>query len=157
MQKNKPVYTVRESRVSDIAIIAQNMREADRKEIWRSSTHTPDSGVRTAFFSSEKSWTGCKDGVPFVMFGFACVSMTARVYNIWLLGTPEIERAGLVFLKKSRIFVDRMRKLAAVLENWVDSENAVSIKWLKWCGFTVEPAQPYGWLGRNFHYFYLKS
>lgn len=44
----------------------------------------------------------------------------------------------------------------ALLTNYVDARNAVSIRWLRWLGFEIEPAAPFGIHGLPFHRFSMR-
>jgi hypothetical protein len=75
----------------------------------------------------------------------------------WLLATDDLALYSKRFLKDSYAEIQRVSKLYSRLENYVDSRNTKSIEWLKWCGFTVEQAEPYGLEGRLFHKFWMEA
>jgi hypothetical protein len=88
------------------------------------------------------------------MFG---VTQTANCGYPWLLGSAEVERIPVTFLRASRHYVDHFLKLCAGLENYVDARNTLSIQWLKWLGFMIEDPQPFGVEQRLFHRFHRKE
>jgi len=57
------------------------------------------------------------------------------------------------FLAESRRQVGRMLGHYARLENRVDARNGPAIRYLRWLGFTLEPATPWGAAGLPFHKF----
>lgn len=127
--------------------IAENMREADRREIWASDRLLPLCALKQSVLVSSVAWTCLVRGVPAFMWGVTrkgCILSDTGVP--WLLGTDAILEVRGEFLKQSRAYVDRMQKGFARLENIVHAENALSIRWLRWCGFTIgkEPVERNG-------------
>lgn len=59
----------------------------------------------------------------------------------WSLGTERVTEDALSFVKFGKLAVARMLKTYPVLTNYVHSKNKLSIKWLKWAGFTVGEGQ----------------
>lgn len=131
---------VRRSIESDIGFVAENMRESDRLEIWRSNRANPADSL-THGFNGEICLTFCINDEPAAMFGVNRVSYLSQKGIPWLLGTDKIKYAMMYFLKESRKHVQAMNKRYPILENYVDSDNKLSIRWLKWLGFELrEPA-----------------
>lgn len=73
----------------------------------------------------------------------------------WLLGSTEIERNPAPFLRYTREKMPELRRCYPWMENHVDARNIVTIRWLRWLGFTIHDAVPYGILRRPFHRFTL--
>lgn len=119
------------------APIAANMREADRREVWASDRWLPLYALDRSLLSSHKAWTCLVRGVPAFTWGVAPRgSILSETGNPWLLGTDAIMEVRREFLKQSRAYVARMHDGFTRLENIVHVENKLSIRWLKWCGFT---------------------
>ena len=59
------------------------------------------------------------------------------------------------FMKSSKIIIEEMKKEFELLFNVVDARYIKAIKWLRWCGFTVKEAEPFGTLQQPFHEFYM--
>ena len=135
--------------------IVADMREADRKEVWASHRHTPEGALLTSLVASTKAWTCLIEGQPAFMWGVAPKgSLLSSVGVPWLLGTKDIHRVNREFLRRSRAYVDLMQEGYARLENHVHAENTVSIRWLQWCGFTVEKDVPELINDEDFYYFW---
>lgn len=118
--------------------IARNMREADRREVWASHRHTPGEALEHALLGSELAWTCFVHGRPAFMWGAARQGgLMSRTGAPWLLGTEGLYVVGREFLKRSRFYVGMMQSRFSRLENHVHAENILSIRWLKWCGFTI--------------------
>lgn len=121
------------------AIIAESMREADRREVWASDRWLPLYALTYSLSFSRIAWTCMVHGVPAFMWGVTFHGgMHSEVGVPWLLGTDAINEVSREFLKQSRAYVDRMQNGFTRLENIVHAENALSIRWLRWCGFTIE-------------------
>lgn len=58
--------------------------------------------------------------------------------KIWMLGTPEIEKYPMTFLKNCRPVLDELFKDYKLLSNWSYYKNEVHHKWLQWLGFTLQ-------------------
>ena len=125
-----------------VAPIAANMREEDRREVWASDRHTPLESLTLSFNRAELAWSCFVDDAPAFMWG-VCVpgGMMSFTGVPWLLGTNAIHEVAIEFLKQSVPFVDLMQSRFPRLANCVHAQNRLSIRWLKWCGFTVEKTQ----------------
>lgn len=132
------IWWIEEARGAHIAPIAANMREADRREVWASGRYVPYGALHTSLTLSRKAWTCFVEGAPAFMWGVSGMSLVSRVGTPWLLGTDDICKVSRDFLRHSRPYVEEMQKLYPRLENYVHGDNKLSIRWLKWCGFTVE-------------------
>ena len=118
--------------------IARNMREADRREVWASHRHTPGEALEHALLGSELAWTCFVHGRPAFMWGAARQGgLMSRAGAPWLLGTPAILTVRHEFLRQCPAYIARMLERFSRLENFVHAENRVSLRWLRWCGFTI--------------------
>jgi hypothetical protein len=139
-----------------IASIAERMRAADVAEVWAASGKSPSEALAFSLDRSDAAWTGIVDGQPEVMFGVGALSILSGVGAPWLLGTDEVERNRRRFLRGSIFWRDEMLKLFPVLRNVVDDRNAVSIRWLRWLGFTLSEPFPVGRERMPFRLFELR-
>jgi len=136
---------VRQATIEDAMAVAENMREADRLEVWASNHLTPEQAITGSLKRSMMAWAVVgRKGEPVAVFGVGAVSIMQDVGFPWLLGTDGVLDIQMEFLKKSRYYVGEMSGLFSQLENFVDSRNIISIKWLEWCGFTIHDEEPYG-------------
>lgn len=134
---------VRLAMPEDIPVVAAGIREADRREVWASHHQTPLEALETSTKRKGMCFTGVYKGFPIVIFGAARMSLVGGA-NPWLLGTEDIVKITVPFLRYSRSYIDLVRSEYRYLENYVDVRNELSIKWLKFCGFTFHAAAPYG-------------
>lgn len=126
----------RPSRLEDIERMAPRLREADLDELRAIGAYDP----KVALMDGLNSPDGCitavtGDGEPAFMFGTVPHPMDDMVGFIWLLGTDEIEKNRMRFLRRSREFIDRFHSKYPILMNYTDVRNDVHHRWLRWCGF----------------------
>lgn len=95
------------------------------------------------------------DNRPIAMFGVGDVNILAGVGSPWMLGTPEIERHVMTFLRQCPYWVGQLLQGYTVLRNCVDDRNKLSIRWLKWLGFEV--GKPVVFKGHMFRMFEMKA
>lgn len=139
------------------AAVAAKLRDADREEIAATSARDPRSVLRLAVIASHRAWAGVADGEPVAVFGVAPANLLDGRGSPWLFGTEWIERHPAAFLRRTRRLMPQMRAGYAMLENYVDTRNAMAKRWLAWLGFEIEPAAPYGRAGLPFHRFTMKG
>lgn len=126
--------SVRPSVLHDCALIADNIREADRREILAMSGKEPLEAMVNGFLYSDNPRTVLVGDTPVAMFGSGEVE--PGVGMVWLLGTDGIHDVSLWFLRVSSYWLSQLYDEYALLFNYVDERNTVHIKWLKWLGFT---------------------
>ncbi|MBQ7263648.1 MAG: hypothetical protein IJR14_08005 [Synergistaceae bacterium] len=111
--------------------------------------------VALSIAEARPGWAVELGGRPVAIFGAgpAGDGITGRP---WLVGTDEIERHPVTFYRMSRPLVEEMRRRYERLENWTDARNMLSLRWLGWLGFHIEPPEPMGAEGRPFHRFWME-
>jgi len=137
--------------------LAPRMRLADRREIWASGKSGPHRALIRSMRRTRLSWCGMADGVPVCLFGVMPAACLGSVGVPWLLGSDDLPRHATAFLRGSREYVNAIRSDFDLLTNFVDSRNALSIRWLRWLGFDILPAEPYGAFRLPFHRFEMRS
>jgi len=91
---------------------------------------------------------------PVCMFGVTPLDILGGIGSPWLLGTEEVKRYGLTFLRFNKKYIPVMLELFPRLVNYVDVRNEISVRWLKWLGFRFDAAPvPYGPFGMPFYRF----
>ncbi len=139
-----------------LAPIAAAMRRADRREVWAAARASPTEALTVSLAASKLAWSGTVDGRPVCMFGAANPAVPGQPGLPWLLGTDDIDRHALAFLRRNRPMVAAMLAGFGSLANCVDARNTASIRWLGWLGFTIESAIPFGPFGLPFHPFHKR-
>lgn len=149
---------IEKSCANDVLAMQGIMREADQRECWAVSHETAGEALMKSFTRSELCWTAFdKDKRQVFMFGVANGSLLFNNGYVWLLGTTRMEKTEnkIGLLKISKPYIKKMLAPYEMIENYVDARNALSIKWLKWCGFTIEPMRVYGIERKMFHHFWM--
>lgn len=124
---------VRDAKIVDVLILASNIRDCDRREIWHCSRSSPFDAFKTGYDVSDRPLVIEYNGQPIAMFG---VSGTKGSIGVpWMLATDGIKKIKKAFLRECRDYVEEMHENYPVLTNFVWSKNIVHIAWLKWLGF----------------------
>jgi hypothetical protein len=127
---------------SDAVLLASQLRECDRLEVLASGSQS----VRAAVVDSVRLslwayafWLGER---LVCIVGVAAQSIMCRIGVPWALGTDVMDELPREVLRFSPRVIALMQADFDVLVNYVHARNRRSIRWLKWCGFTV--AAPVG-------------
>lgn len=150
-----PDVQIVSARPEHIRTIAKRMRKADREEVAAISGKTPGAALCYSLRKSTIAWTAIVDGRPELIWGVADLNILSRVGAPWLLGTDVVEIHFREFLRRSVWWRGQLLQRYAVLRNFVDDRNAVSIRWLKWLGFTM--TEPVDLNGHKFRLFELRQ
>jgi len=145
------------SEVDMVAHVARNLRQADLDEAWAFYGRDPREMVMESFHKSHMCWTGLLAGEPVISFGCVTEDRLESRGVPWLVGTPKLEQVPFTFARLSRPFLRRMKERHICLTNHVDVRNGLAIKWLRWLGFTIDPAAPAGPFGLPFHHFWMEA
>lgn len=154
------VSIVRATREHAIAL-APTMRKADAAEVWASGRYSPQEALLESLRASAEAYTLLIDGEPAVMWGV--VPLPTRTLlappagAVWLLGGEAVTRHKRLFLRLSRVGLARLLERYPVLVNAVDARYVQAVRWLRWLGFTVGEAQPFGVAGLPFHPISIRS
>lgn len=144
---------IKKAKQSDVKGLQGRLRQSDKNEILAGTGTDPDHAINLAYKHSEMAWTAKRRGKVIAMFGVARPSMMSDWGSPWMLGSDELDTVGIEIARQTRYYVDVMSKNFKHLENFVDARHTKSIRWLKWCGFTVDEAKPWGVAGLPFHKF----
>ena len=139
------------------ALMAPNVRAADRLENEAASGRPLDRVLQASLDLSTHAWAALLDGKPAAIWGAGPLSLLNGKGSPWLIGTTAIEENPLVFLRLSRRYIVEIARVYQMLENHVDARNAKAIAWLAWLGFTIEGPSPYGVQQMPFHRFWMRS
>ena len=146
---------VRPSVKDDISPIADNLRESDRAEIWASNHIEPYEAIKKGFDKAIYCRT-IENGSPIAMFGVCPQELLGQRATIWLLGTEDINKIKIKFLRHCKEYVSAMLEYYEYLENYVDVRNSQCIAWLKYLGAEFDKPEPYGVEGQMFQHFSFK-
>jgi len=147
-------YEVRDAVRADADIIAPTMRQVDRDELAASSGVDPLRVLRMSIRASEVCRVGLADDIPACIFGVSKATIVSDTGSIWMLGTDILQYHSIPFLKRNKAEIREMSIGLKRLDNYCDARNTPTLRWLRWLGFTIEKAKPYGVRGLPFHYFW---
>lgn len=142
---------------SDIAFIAETMREQDVAEVWASDRQTPLESLNTGVQLSHYSVVTRCDDIPLVIFGLVVQDVLTGKGVPWMLSSTHALDRKRIFLQYSPSIVKEMAQLCPHLYNYVHVDNTVSIRWLRWLGFTISDPEPRGRGGELFHPFFMRN
>lgn len=133
---------IRVAEFRDIEVVAAGMRRADRIEIFRSHLLQPQRALEIGWEDSTMAFVLEHNDKAFAMFGL--VEEDENTAVIWMLGTDEVTKLPVSFIKAANHVISRFLTIYERLHNYVDVENVKAIEWLKRCGATFDAPAPYG-------------
>jgi len=143
-----PRVEIRPATLADAALL--ELRAADRAEVAALSGRDPREALAESVERSAMAWAGLADGRLVCLFGVVPASLAGVTGVPWLLGSDDVCAYSRAFLRRNRAYVSAMLGEFPVLRNVVDARNEVSIRWLRWLGFTFGEACPLGVAGLPF-------
>lgn len=147
---------VRNSYPSDVDLLCNKLRSTDVEEIWASHNLTPWDGLHYSTTESLISLTITAKDKPIGIFGIKPESYMGDRATIWFLGTDDLDKIKVRFLKQSKKFVKMFLSFYPYLYNYVHIHNFQSIEWLKYCGAKMDEPISYGIMREKFQYFYFE-
>tara|TARA_Y100000310_G_scaffold214927_1_gene215907 strand:+ start:132 stop:596 length:465 start_codon:yes stop_codon:yes gene_type:complete len=129
---------IRQSRQEDILPIAHRMREADVKEIWASNRLSPYKALLLGMNAEGNCWTILGDGIPEAMIGVSQRSLLSNRGIAWMLGTDVLTEDKRLFMRLTKELFDDAVQGYTYLENYVSTENRLSLRWIQAMGFEFE-------------------
>ena len=139
-----------------LKFIADNMRKADADEVWASGRYTPTEAIELSVRGSKKLVVVYADDTPLTVLGVVPRGVLSDVGIPWLLSAEQALNYKREFLKLSPPVIDEMLDIYPKLVNHVHSKNKLSIRWLKWLGFTIEDPELIRTTGELFHRFHME-
>jgi hypothetical protein len=139
------------ARPHEIAYVAQNLREADRREACRiTNSDNAVRAVRDSVVNSRFTLVGLESGTtPVAIAGVSHSDDYPHAGIPWLVGTDRISEKPVQFLRKARSVLAQMFEISGyeIFYNVVDAENDVHQQWLRWVGasFADDPIQINGY------------
>jgi len=133
------------------------MREEDAAECWALAHHTPLQTLLPSLNASRRPTVGLADGQVLCMFGVAEAALVCDIASPWLLGSQEMPKHGRVFARVSRAWAEHTAREYRPLVNYVDARHTAAVTWIRWLGFNLDPAQPFGPDVVLFHRFWREA
>lgn len=126
---------VRRATLSDLKHLSENLRKEDIAELLAAGSPSPMAALANGYMHSLIPLVGVDENdVTQAMFGVV-PSADASVGHVWLLGTDEMFKRPVRFLRESKRCVEHWNMQFPLLSNYVDCRNTLHVKWLSWLGF----------------------
>lgn len=151
-----PVCTVRDSVVTDVYALANNLRAEDLSEITGLLAKHPREALRTSYRHAILRRTACIDGEVAAMWGLGG-AMLSDQGTPWLMTSPLVERMPVTFLKVGKVQLDEMVRHRRFLSNYVLATYHRACRFLEVLGFILDPATPMGPQGLPFRRFWMEK
>jgi len=149
-QTSKP--EVRPATREDFVELANNLRPEDAREVsLATGFEDPKLGVMLCRVVSTEAFAIVQGDALIAIFGVTGVP--GQFGFPWMLATPLLKDIRKTFLRECRKWVQAMLSVYGRLENYVWSGNELHIQWLRWMGFKIDPATPFGVFDEPFHHF----
>jgi hypothetical protein len=133
--------------------LIENLQEANKVEIKRSTGMTHEQIIPMAVNYSNETYYATVDGSVACIFGIVVKKKGACV---WCMGTDVLKTIPTFFMKRSKKIVKEWVSIHKILYNYIDAENTETFKWLQWLGASFSRVK-YGIDGDDFIYFELKE
>ncbi len=135
----------------DCIYLSENLRKEDIQEIQAVTGLPPLLSLLTGLKMSSVHLVICNaDCKPVAMLG---VVPNGLIGFIWMVGTDDLKKISLSFLRNSKDVCDVLKGKHQILHNYVDKRNKLHINWLKWMGFSIINEVNYGIENRKFYEF----
>jgi len=127
-------------------MLAQNMIESDKEEVWLANGLDPKEALAVSLLSSQEAFCWLFEGEPIGMWGLqedGC---------IWFLCAHRLTTIPIAFHRKAKAYFKYFRSKKDYLYNYTRNPG-----WLYRNGFTIEEPAPYGWMGASFYKFWWRK
>lgn len=139
---------IRPTTAQDVLLLADQMREADKKEVEALSGLDPLATLTLGLFHSSTCITGFgEEGELLGICGVVPV-IPGWQGSVWMLTTDAIQKYAKTLVKEGRKWLDQQQAEYPVLTNVVTESNDVHVRLIKHMGFEFkEPIDNYGAAG----------
>lgn len=139
-----------------IMALANTLRKEDAEEVlaydYESTFQTLEQSVSNSV--APRAWL--VDDQPALICGVAITRLLGTAIP-WALSSNLVEQHPYIMLKGSKYIVGEWRKEYPFMKNYVDARYTKSINWLKWLGFDIQEAIPFGPKLLPFHPIEMRS
>lgn len=140
------------SKLSEVWQLAPRLREDDRREV-EAAGSTPLASLKNGIRKSTECWSVYTlDNLLIGMCGYTLVPENIAI--VWFLGSDEIEKYPLSFVKEGKKFINNLLSKGYVVTNYVYSKNPTHIKFINSLGCTIDFEKPFVRNGETFYRFY---
>lgn len=148
--------TVVDATSAHAAALVHSMRPADVEELRVSEgSPTPAQALEDGLLLSDAAFTILFGEEVGAMFGVCPVFIGASpppgTGAVWCLTGTAVDENPNGFLKATIQWLPFLLEFYPVLINHIDARHETALRWAKWAGFTILPAEPHGPFGLPFH------
>ena len=137
--------------------LSTTMREADVQEVWAANHLLPYEALKLSLEYTDRAYTSLFNKEVICMWGVGKTTYLSEEGIPWMLTSDLVRIHFREFLRQAPRLLDDIKKEAIILINMVDARNTLSIRWLKWLGFTIHDSIPFGPDNMLFHPFSMSN
>jgi len=152
---NNTIYKIVPATLEHVEELAPKIRKADKQEIWASDRLLPKEALLRSMRITPSPLVGVANDKVFCMFGVGVPTPLSDIGYPWMLSSDALPKHARKFLREGKKWIEQINNEYEILINFVDSRNKKAIQWLKWLGFSIKEAQPYGPDQIPFHLFIM--
>jgi hypothetical protein len=130
--------------------MAPNVRAMEVREVLEGVGLEPEAVLLRELSRSISAWSWIVNDEVACMFGVIKESLLDAPSYPWFLTTPLVEQHARQFARACKTLLPELLERHPQMTGLVDARYALSIRWLKWLGASVGPAQPLGAAGALF-------
>jgi len=147
-----PYY--RPATMDDVYDLAPRMRQADVQEVYDAAGVDPLTALHFSYENAtEVNSIIAPDGEVIGLFG-VCPTDDPLLASAWMLCSDRLPEVRKEFIPQSLEWVIRMNTNYPVLYNYVDINNRIAIRWLKYLGFKfIRRVEEFGYSKKPFYEF----
>ena len=142
----------KKSKLSEVYQLAPRLREDDIKEVIAVGS-TPLESLKNGVKKSTECISAYNAKNQIIgMYGYTLIPNNVAI--VWFLGTDEIEKYPLTFVKEGRNFINKLIQRGLTVTNYVYSKNLTHIKFIKCLGCSIDFKNPINVNNEVFYRFY---
>lgn len=115
------------------------MRDRERETFKKLGWHDVERRLTHEVASSILCYTGLADGRTILIYGAKTAGVLSDEAYVWMVGTTDMAEYPITIARHSRAAIDLLQQNFRRLYGLVLSDFGYSVRWLCWCGFTVDP------------------
>lgn len=146
------MFRLQKAERKDAISLAPNLREIDRLEV-ECTGSTPEASLLMCFDLPKAGVLSGfnSDNEVILMCGVSECPYNPEMGVIWMLASPKIHEHSREILRLSKETIEVLSTEYKAVYNLVHKDNKTSIRWLEWCGFTVDKTETYEQGGEDFY------
>jgi len=148
---------IRPATAQDAIDLAQGLRPADIAELHACGHSDLDEVVARSVRVSSMCWAAFVDGQIACVIGVAPLSLLGGLGAPWMLGTPVLDKASRVLVRRTPEYISKMLGAFPHLLNYVHADNGTSVRWLKRLGFVFGEPFAHPRSGETFYPFEMRA